>query len=513
LITAVPVFDIDLDLPPEERFVEVARYYKDYLLAAAHPDNTDLAAVFKDKNVKEWVAAAEPLIDADYKAEVQGMAREVGYSRGSPEEKALIYGNILYEKGDPSSGIPKLAKISGRKQREAEHSTDEAAKHCSGVLWAQKNGTVLHGRNMDYTHPFRMPDGRMADLNNVTHDLIFYKNKKPLFRSTSWPAYVGVHTGMRFGGYTFEQNTRLCPPGSPNASCNKPELNLQAAKQGGLFFGFFARKLMETVPDYRTAVDTAWNAKLIAPMYMVFTGPGSYEGSVLTIDRMGAHTSFSPPLTQLNRSEKVWHLVQTNDDLNYDTIDPRRPLANALLRGVTQDIVNETNLASFLHTPFLLASETVFSNVMCVKTGLYKTFLVDEPPGVRESIHMTEIGAGRLKPNGSRFATVKRRKLLLKAVGKIINDTASGKYTDWHKGKTKEDVNKLRHMLTRKKDERLERIDTAKAYAESKDGVNNKKLKDLMTSPSMQESACNEICLASFWIIFAFYVGIRAEWH
>lgn len=34
----------------------------------------------------------------------------------------------------------------------------------SGVLAAESNGTVMHGRNMDYSFPFVMSDGRRLDL-------------------------------------------------------------------------------------------------------------------------------------------------------------------------------------------------------------------------------------------------------------------------------------------------------------------------------------------------------------
>merc|ERR1719409_1451193 len=70
------------------------------------------------------------------------------------------------------------------------------------------NGTVIHGRNMDYALHFKMPDGRKMNWPNVTYDAIMMKGGKPLIKAAMWPAMVGIHTAMRYGGWSLEQNTR-----------------------------------------------------------------------------------------------------------------------------------------------------------------------------------------------------------------------------------------------------------------------------------------------------------------
>merc|ERR1719146_95335 len=82
-----------------------------------------------------------------------------------------------------------------------------------------------------------------------------------------------------------------------------------------------------------------------------------------------------------------------------------------------------------MHTPLLYNVDTVFTTVMCVRTGFYKTILPDEAPYPSEAIHATAEGFGALTEKG-RKARVQKRKLLLKAAEKLSADIAH----DGHNG-------------------------------------------------------------------------------
>jgi hypothetical protein len=337
--SAVPSFDINLDAPAQKRWEKVALHYKDHLVG--------MAKALKPQMVVRapWAWSKTVKYSPQIEAEMQGMVDSIN----DPEVTLdfLKDMNMLYEMESPTA--------------------------CSGVLWALPNGTVMQGRNMDYALHFNMPDGRVMNWPDVTFHAIFHKGGQPLFESTQWPGVMGVHTGMRFGGWGFQQNTR--------SGKNDWEKNFAAAKKGGKPFMSFAREVMETTPDFKTAVKTLYNAKFIAPMYFIMSGVGPFEGAVLTIDRLGQHAPDTPPIQYVDASaETSWHLLQTNDDLEHPPKDFRRPIANLLLGHMKQENSTVDHLFQFMHSPPLFHPGTVFTTVMVPATGYFRTILPQDSP-------------------------------------------------------------------------------------------------------------------------------------
>jgi len=338
--------------------------------------------------MKEWTQVFDEVFDKDQMLEVKGIAKALG-KEDSESIDLVRYQNMLYEVASPTA--------------------------CSAVLWAAKNGTVYHGRNMDYAFHFDMPDGRTLNWPDVTFDATFVKNKKPLFRSTMWPGQIGIATGMRYGGWAFQQNTR---PG------NDWQENLKAAKKGGKAFTLEVRKLAESTDDFHAAVDTLKMMKFMAPMYFTLSGPGAFEGAVISVDRLGERLPETPPVQKLEQANEHWHLVQTNDDITKFPMDPRRPVADAMLKGAKQEVVNEENLMQFMHTPILYNGETVFSTVMVPASGYYKTTLPDEPPFPKDGLVASRGGSGALPNLGP--DSMKKRKAFYKSLGKLATDYQKG---------------------------------------------------------------------------------------
>jgi hypothetical protein len=245
---------------------------------------------------------------------------------------------------------------------------------CSGMLWAMANGTVLHGRNMDYNFHVKMPDGSNINIwPHVTFQATFWKAGKPLYVSTHWPMEYGIHTGMRLGGWSFEQNTRTAK--------QDVHKNLAAAHAGGQLFGGVVRKTMEKNTDFDAAVQVMTTTMFVAPQYFIMSGTKAFEGAVVTIDRLGKHSKATPPIMNVSNGSDGWHLLQTNDDLNGPPGDQRRPIANGMLSWATQDIVTEDNLMDFMRSsPLDTPTWTAFTTVMCPATGYYKTMLPDKEP-------------------------------------------------------------------------------------------------------------------------------------
>jgi hypothetical protein len=239
---------------------------------------------------------------------------------------------------------------------------------CSGVLAAMPNGTVVHGRNMDYRFSFQGPGAITYNWPNITYNAVWMRGGKPIMKSTNWPLHTFSATFMRYGnetgkGWTYEQNTR---PGNDAAA------NLNALKQGGKVWGDIVRRLMLQTADFTTAVNTLATTRFICPMYFIMAGGGPYEGAVISVDRM-EHQLDTPGLQLLN--ETNWNQVQTNDDTNKDPIDARRPGIVAELEGVSQGDVGGALVSSIMDSAPARWWATAYSCVWIPATGFYETLL------------------------------------------------------------------------------------------------------------------------------------------
>jgi len=235
--------EINLDLPPEERWTEIVQEHEWIFRMMGQGCNRHL---LHSVPVERWMRAQE--IPEDYKKEMQGIVKAVDDEEFTYE--CLFMHNIFYESGFYGQG-------------DSEHNTSV------GVLAAMSNGTVIHVRNLDWKHA---PGLAAAGSLDVT----FKRGGKPLFVAAMGVGDVYVKSAMSFRGWSFEQDSRR--PGFD------PESNLAWAEQGGQSSGFTARKFMEDGLSFAEAASKFSVVKWNAPQYFVMAGAGPYEGAVLTID-------------------------------------------------------------------------------------------------------------------------------------------------------------------------------------------------------------------------------------
>jgi len=347
---AVPSFDINLDEAPEMRWVSVASYYKTELTDMLQKLVPIVHEKYPESQQDAWINDVP--FDPEYAAELQGMVTAIDH----PEVNVgrLKWLNMLYEMDSPYTQLG-----------------------CTGVLWAMPNGTVVQGRNMDDFSD----DKRIIDWPAITFDANVHRGGVLLFTMTNWPGSVGVHTGMRVShgpatGWAIAQNTR------------RPNLwqdNLAAASNGGQVFGLAVRRVMESTPDFKSALNQIYGASFMAPQYFIMSGASPLEGAVLTMDRLGQHAASTPPIQYVGNTTDDWHIVQTNDDITGYPADARRPLANYLLSSTSRSITeNDQSMLEFMHTTHVFNSGTLFTTVMVPMNNFYMTILPDEPPQVMD---------------------------------------------------------------------------------------------------------------------------------
>eukprot|EP00441_Pelagodinium_beii_P044010 CAMPEP_0197648718 /NCGR_PEP_ID=MMETSP1338-20131121/27921_1 /TAXON_ID=43686 ORGANISM="Pelagodinium beii, Strain RCC1491" /NCGR_SAMPLE_ID=MMETSP1338 /ASSEMBLY_ACC=CAM_ASM_000754 /LENGTH=393 /DNA_ID=CAMNT_0043222767 /DNA_START=52 /DNA_END=1233 /DNA_ORIENTATION=+ len=368
LVSAVPQFDVNLDAAPAQRWQNVTSFYREDILAMTAQLQKNFEQ-FSSEARSQWHEAIEASMLEEHKAELQGIVDDMKSDTVSME--VLLLFNALYELSSSTA--------------------------CSGMLAAAPDGRMIHGRNMDYSFIYPMPNGTMHDLPDVTFDVTWWKKGQKLMTSVQWPMWIGLHTAMRFDGWTFEQNTR------PN---NDAVENLKILQTGGKLFGPEVRSVMESVPSFNDAVETLNATNFASPMYMVLAGAGDYEGAVITIDRGGKRLPGTPPVQHTEKASGSWHLLQTNDDLDKPAEDPRRPMAEMLLKQHEQSEVSEDFVWQTVRGLPLYVEKTAFSWVASPKTGYFRTIIHSEPPPVAGSVKLFE---DPLQVAGHK--SLKRRKL------------------------------------------------------------------------------------------------------
>jgi len=80
---------------------------------------------------------------------------------------------------------------------------------CTSIVARQADGTVIHGRNMDFAFPDAM--------RNASYIASFYQNGEYLYDAVMFGGYVGVLTAYKENAFSFTLNARGVDKGIINA--------------------------------------------------------------------------------------------------------------------------------------------------------------------------------------------------------------------------------------------------------------------------------------------------------
>jgi len=234
----------------------------------------------------------------------------------------------------------------------------EAEAGCTSIVAQKNDGTMLHGRNLDFP--------MTSYLRNLTIDVVFQKGGKTLYHGVSFAGYVGLLTGMRPGAFSISANERddgliwenlleaFLVPGS-YASC------------------FLIRDTLEQNKNFEDAVYRLSTTPLAAPIYLTVAGTSKGEGAIITRNRLN-----SADVWRLDPSNGRWFEVQTNDDHWKDPDDNRREAANNAIKKVGQDKISFDTIYSVLRTSPVYNFETCYTTLMCPSTGDMYTVIASE---------------------------------------------------------------------------------------------------------------------------------------
>ena len=336
--TPIPAkrYTVNLDLPAQDRFHDVAVDYADDLktfvkeLQQIVPqeviDVVDVIAASVDKHIR-----------APYAAEMVGVSLAAGVALGD-----VVLANLLYE----------ITAFS--------HSP---SKMCTSIVAEVMNGTIYHGRNLDY--------GTFTDLlRNVTAIVDYQQGGETVYTGTTFVGMVGLLTGQKPYGYTITLDER---------DQGDWWMNLIEGLADGTD-GVTSLLIRDTLAgDYtfEAAIDKLAYSPLIAPCYIIVGGTTSGQGVVITRDRVSA-----VDLWYLNALGGQWFLVETNYD-HWTTPPPhddRQDPAIKAMNATGRANINAPALFSVLSIPPVMNSATTYTVTMSAAIPeLYNTWVRPYP--------------------------------------------------------------------------------------------------------------------------------------
>jgi hypothetical protein len=136
---------------------------------------------------------------------------------------------------------------------------------CTGFLVRNQNGTVFHGRNLDFE--------MWELLSKMLVTLDFYRGGKYLFTSYSIAGSVFSLTGVKPGFFSINVDTR----GARSLS----EDLISIIKNNAIPVCWLLRKVLEEESSYEAANKRLRTERIAAPVYYIIAGVGPNEGMVI----------------------------------------------------------------------------------------------------------------------------------------------------------------------------------------------------------------------------------------
>jgi len=300
-------YTIDLDLAPEQRFVEVVKDHERYVKALV----SILKGLFSGDAAKEFLAKA--VVAEENRREMQGIADALGL-----DYQDALLAHYFYE----VSGLPGVSETLPEEWRQV------ATRSCTGIVAQDSNGTVMMARNQDYPPP----------LSPLQFDGTFIKGGKVLYEATSFAGNVGIGgTCMVPGKFSAEINAR-------EANTPSQAEILASVAAGKPCFPMLLRQACERASDFEDAVEFFSDADMILGGYVTVAGAAPGEGAIVTRNATGGNETDVLRLADgyPRDSDDPWFLVQTNYDHweKAPTADDRRDQGICLMGNLGQDAVD-----------------------------------------------------------------------------------------------------------------------------------------------------------------------------
>jgi acid ceramidase len=340
----VPLFVVDLDKPPVERWTQIATTYaqqiNDLVQGAKDFITAFLGETIVDKLVNE-LSDLDSKLPQPYADELRGIANVSGVPLGE-----IVLYNVFYE----------------------------VFTVCTSIVAEDETGKLYHARNLDFglflgwnekTHDWAITERLRKTIVNVD----WKKGGKTIFKSVNFAGFVGVYNGVRPKAFTVTANERFDLKDGGYIGILKWLMGDNSAS----WMTLLVREVMENATSYNEAVQRLSNTKLMAPVYYIVGGNSSGQGSIIVRSR-----TETLDVVTLNTSDpNGWYVLETNYDPKSKPlfIDDRRTPGNECMQKLGRQNVSFSGLFNVLSSTTNLNKLTAYTTLMQVDTGTLETYI------------------------------------------------------------------------------------------------------------------------------------------
>lgn len=313
-------YEIDLDLPPAQRWGVLLNDYKSEL--------------------KEAIPKFKELIGAMF-----GLAIGPAYIAINTTK---LFGGILYQ--EEIQSIADFVKISFEDMVLLQLCY-ELNSCCTSVVTKVVNDNAF----------FRTMDWPLDFLNKLTVDLEFHKSGRTVFKATSWVGYVGIATATVPSKYSVAMNFRL----TKDRTLSNILGNVYALLNMKWPVGYLIREVCTSECSYNKMLVDFCKSSVVSPCYLTIC-PANTEVLPFIITR-------DPDGFEITEGEYV---VQTNCDqckVEPDILHSvdRRILATSIIAQHDNNFDTTEQLAKLMLVQPIVNEETIYYTIMNPKSGLH----------------------------------------------------------------------------------------------------------------------------------------------
>jgi len=329
---SLPVYTINLDLPPNQRWVEICsmslmQNYSQYLyqvITSILPDGgTNLNMIGEAIN--------ELYMPTELAQEIQGCATALGVPYGW-----VSLFNLGYEVSDA----------------------------CTSIVAQDSTGKILHSRNLDFWPGMGFTD----TLKAMSFIAEWQKGGKTVFHTTSIAGYVGSLSGMKPGAFSLTIDTRFYPNGPWELFY---EVVAALEEKNSSLVAFLSREVLQNENDFTSALAQLSNVDLIADVYYIMAGVSAGEGVVISRNRTDAANVW------MLDAPGRWFEVETN----YDHWEPPpwfddryTPAVNAM-NAMGANNATLAGMFEVMSTKPVLNLQTIHTLLACPADGTYESYI------------------------------------------------------------------------------------------------------------------------------------------
>lgn len=288
-------------------------------------------------------------IQAEYASSIKTFAESYASQISTEDLQSLITllnkGYLNPELSQELSGLAKTVNIS-YDQAVFLNFMYEYNAYCTSIVVNLTNGTVIHGRNLDYQSS--------EFLSRTTVEIKVFKGNEYLYISIGFAWYLGVGTGIG-RGFSVSLNQR---------DVGGREATYAALEKGYPGDLWVLRKTFTNLDKFEEANWYLNKTKMAASTYYIIAG--LHDGAIIT-----RNSTVSANWKGLD--ENNWFIVQTNTDNWLPDPDGRRTTAEQALLAIGRENIDVNRLFNVLQTFPVINPTTVFTSIMVPTTGYLNT--------------------------------------------------------------------------------------------------------------------------------------------